>query len=67
MLAELQALRQEVQTIVQTGNEPQKQPCSLADELHESLGQGSPEELNYDIDINLYRFCDEPLNTEKLS
>ena len=66
MIDELQLLRQEVRSMVETDSNPAQangeSSRSLADRLSGSLGQGSAEELNYDIDINLYRFSDEPLN-----
>ena len=59
MMVEFQALRQEIRTMIQTEN---TESGSLADKLYGSLGQGTREELNYDLDINLCRFSDDPLD-----
>lgn len=53
MLAELQSLRQEVQSMIQPEDNVSH---SLADELYGSLGHGSWEEVDSNADIEAMRF-----------
>lgn len=54
VLVELRSLRWQVQQLMQP-----KQSNGITEQLYGALGQASPEEFNYDTDINLYRFSDE--------